>query len=306
MNLTQIRTFYLVATMGTYQRAADKLNTSQPNVSARITALENRLDVKLFDRSSHRAKLTSKGLAFLEVAKRMLDLEEEAHEVVGDKGGYRGTYRIGAADSLAMTWLPSFMMQLREIYPKASFDFKVANSPILAEALLQQELDLCFMIGPSTEPNVVNHIMCTTPVVLAASPNLKLHESRRTIDEVSEHTILTFERRTQTYQSIVRAFDKVHLTPKLSGVSSIAFGIALAREGYGIIAVPAIAIQKDLQDGSLVVVDSDLEPESPTFAACYLSGPPDHIGQSISEAAYRHLSETTPPSLVVMAQRQPK
>jgi len=302
MNFTQIRTFYLVATMGTYQKAADRLSTSQPTVSARITALENWLDALLFDRSSHRAKLTPKGLAFLEVVKKMLDLEEEARDAVGDKAGYRGTYRIGAADSLAMTWLPSFMMQLTEMYPKATFDFKIANSPILAEALVQQELDLCFMIGPRTEANVANHVLCTTPVILAASPSLMLHNARKTIKEVSEHTILTFERRTQTYQSILRAFDRANLPPKLSGVSSIAFGIALAREGYGIIAVPAIAIQKELADGSLFVIESDLEPESPTFAACYLTGPLDSIGHSIASAAFEHMTKTTPPSLVVITE----
>ncbi|MCJ8519089.1 DNA-binding transcriptional LysR family regulator [Pseudorhizobium tarimense] len=301
MNFTQIRTFYLVATMGTYQKAADKLNTSQPTVSARITAIENWLNAPLFDRSSHRAKLTPKGWAFLEVAKRMLELEEEARDAVGDKGGYRGTYRIGAADSLAMTWLASFMMQLREMYPKATFDFKIGTSPVLAQSLVQQELDLCFMIGPSTEPNVASRTLCTTPVVLAASPNLMLHEKRRTLTEVGEYTILTFERRTQTYQSILRAFDRANLAPKLSGVSSLAFAVALAREGYGIIAVPAIAIQKELEDGSLVVVSSDLEPESPTFAACYLTGPLDSIGHSIAAAAFEHLANSTPPNLVVMA-----
>ncbi|WP_163271826.1 LysR family transcriptional regulator [Chelativorans alearense] len=285
MTLTQIKTFYLVATMGTFQKAAEKLNTSQPTVSARIVALESWFGTSLFDRSTHRAQLTAQGRAFLDIARRMLDLEAAARSAVGNGGELQGVVRIGLADTLALSWVPRFMMSLQELYSDVTFEFQVGASPVLRDELVRQSLDISFMVGPVAEPNVVCERLCETPVSLTAAPRMGLHGRKLGIKEISQHQILTFQRRSQTYQSLMRAFDAAQLNVRISGVSSLSFAVALALEGYGILAVPTVSIERELEQGKLELLDSDLTPEAPQFAACWVSGPSAAASQTIAAHA---------------------
>lgn len=285
MTFTQIKTFYLVATMGTFQSAAEKLNTSQPTVSARIVALENWLGIKLFDRSTHRAQLTPEGRTLLDVAKKMLDLQSDAMRRVGGGTVLKGIYRIGAADTLAVSWLPPFMVDLQARYPEAVFEFEIGGSPDLRDQLIAQSLDVCFIVGPVADPTVVNHLLCETPVVLAAAPALQLHGRPVTMDELANHNILTFGRRTHTYHSIRRRLDKEGLNGRLCAISSLNFAVLLAQEGFGVLALPAVSIQRELDDGTLVALNVDFTPDYPQFAICYREGPLRAVAESIAQHA---------------------
>ncbi len=298
MNFSQIKTFYLVATMGTFQSAADKLNTSQPAVSARIVALENWFGVQLFDRSTHRAQLTPQGRALLEISRKLLELEAAARSQVGGQDALHGIFRIGAADTLAMSWLPSFLTQLQQHHPAASFEFQLGTSPRLHEELTKQTLDVCFMVGPVTEPYIVNLPLCETPVVIAAAPSLGLHGRRVGAAEIAQHPVLTFERRSQTYQSMVRAYNDAGLIGKMTGTSSLSFAIALTLEGYGVLAAPRVSIRREVDQGFLKVLDTDIVPESPKFALCYVNGPAAEASQRIGEEALEHLAAYAEPGYI--------
>ena len=112
MNFDQIQTFYLVAMMRTPQQAAERLNTTQPAISARIAALEKRLNVKLFDRSGHRVALTPHGRKFLAHAEQLLDTRSQALLDLGQAGEMSGVVRIGAADVMISSWLPDFLISM--------------------------------------------------------------------------------------------------------------------------------------------------------------------------------------------------
>ena len=72
MNFEQIRTFLWVAKLGGFRKAAEKLNTSQPPVSARIAALEDRLGAALFERGQGGVRLTAKGRELLSYAEKLV------------------------------------------------------------------------------------------------------------------------------------------------------------------------------------------------------------------------------------------
>lgn len=103
VELGQVQAFYYAATMRSFARAAERLETSQPTISARVAALERRLGVPLFDRSQRTARLTSRGREMLQWAERMLALAREAHVAVADRASFRGTVRLGTAETLVHT-----------------------------------------------------------------------------------------------------------------------------------------------------------------------------------------------------------
>jgi len=70
INLKQLEAFVWVADLGSFRKAADRLNTTQPNVSSRIALLEGAMKRKLMERDAGSVRLTSKGIEMLDYARK--------------------------------------------------------------------------------------------------------------------------------------------------------------------------------------------------------------------------------------------
>ena len=273
MTLDQIRSFYLVATLGTYQKAADRLNATQPAISARIAALETRLGVKLFDRSGHRVALTPHGRRFLPYAERMLELQNLAEIDVGRGGEIGGVFRIGASDTMAISWMPDFLVGLDEQFSDVLVELQVGPTPRLRDGLISHELDVGFIVAPITAPELVSLPLCECPMVMTASPNLDLHGQKLALDELEKRNILTFERNTQPHQKLRRDLRARGISARLNPISSLPTAVMLACRGLGVAALPLVAVEDEIAAGRLVMLESDLELSPIEFCVCYRDGP---------------------------------
>ncbi len=86
MNLEQLEAVNAVAEFGSFRTAADKLNRSQPALSATIKQLEEEFEILIFDRTDYRPKLTDAGSAFLKVAKVTLESANYTTRVATELG----------------------------------------------------------------------------------------------------------------------------------------------------------------------------------------------------------------------------
>ena len=89
MNLGDLKAFVAVAETGSINRAAAKLNLTQPAVTRRIQSLEAAIGVALLDRSSKPPNLTEDGRRALAHGRRVLSALEELSEQVSSKRGRR-------------------------------------------------------------------------------------------------------------------------------------------------------------------------------------------------------------------------
>lgn len=105
MNIKQIETFVRIVELGSFQAAADALFTSTSTISARIKELERYLGVELFDRSFHRAQLTSGGHDLFERARQLVEFTETLARQVRHPDAASGLVRLGAVGVIANTWL---------------------------------------------------------------------------------------------------------------------------------------------------------------------------------------------------------
>ena len=91
MELYQLRSFVTIAKVGQLTRAAEKLHISQPALSAQLKALEDELELTLFERTSNGMELTAAGKQMLEEAKKILSaaqgLYNEARALKGEVAG---------------------------------------------------------------------------------------------------------------------------------------------------------------------------------------------------------------------------
>jgi DNA-binding transcriptional LysR family regulator len=284
MTFDQIKSFYLVAVLGTFAKAAEQLNTTQPTISARIAALEDRLGVSLFDRSGHRVALTPEGRSFLRSAEKLLEIQAQVLTRYG-KGKLRGVVRLGASDTMAVTWIPPFLAELRASNPDAEFELHIGPSYRLREELLARQIDIGFVVGSVSNPEMVNHLLCDCPMVITASPTLGLHGKTLTLADLDHADIFTFERMTRPHQDLLHALREAEISPRINPINSLQTIILMVRKGLGIGVVPLAAIEEDIVSGSLVTLDTALKLSEIRFMICYPQGPNKQIAEKLAEHA---------------------
>ena len=148
MELYQLRTFAAVAEEGHLTRASERLHISQPAVSGQIKALEQELQVRLFDRSATGMELTVAGEELLTAAQRVLTaaeaMKQSARRLSGEIGG---VLRIGTVSNPAAIRLGDLLAAAVERYPRLQLELQHEVSGVALEAVREGRLDASFYFG---------------------------------------------------------------------------------------------------------------------------------------------------------------
>lgn len=141
--LSQLRTFCTVARLNSFSRAAEKLHLTQPAVSAQVVALEDFLEVKLFDRIGKKISLSEPGRVVLQAAEEVLDrlarLDQELSDLVQLKAG---RVAIGASQVVGVYLLPELLARFRGEFPGIAPDVRVESARRIIDMLLEGEIDV--------------------------------------------------------------------------------------------------------------------------------------------------------------------
>jgi DNA-binding transcriptional LysR family regulator len=136
MEIGQLEAFVAVAREGSFTRAADILNISQPSLSARIRQLEYSLNGQLIDRKSRPVSLTPAGKVFCTYAERALDILFAAQESVRSANqDLIEEIVIGCPFSVATYLIPEVVGQFSQIFPDAELSIDTGNSEYVVSRL---------------------------------------------------------------------------------------------------------------------------------------------------------------------------
>lgn len=159
MELYQLRTFVTVADIGNLTHAAERLFTSQPAISAHVKALEQELNVKLFDRTPKGMRLTEHGKVLQQKAKQVLtaanDLRIEATMLTGE---LKGEVKIGLNTDAEFLKLAKLHDLLSNQYEQLKIQLDEGISIELLHEVKRGELDGTFFFGdnPLEELNYIS------------------------------------------------------------------------------------------------------------------------------------------------------
>ncbi|WOD09104.1 LysR family transcriptional regulator [Marinomonas sp. GJ51-6] len=186
MNYKRLETFMWVATIGNFRKAAEKLHTTQPAISARISGLEEELGVKLFERigGSSPIMLTPKGKELLPYVEKILYQTEQLRKRAEVSTAYSGVLRLGVAETIVNTWLPQFLSRLHKDMPELAVDMVVDVTERLAVGIKDRSLDLALLMGQLQSPNIVNRELSTFDLSWVASPELDLPDRLLYLEEL--------------------------------------------------------------------------------------------------------------------------
>jgi DNA-binding transcriptional LysR family regulator len=153
MELYQLRSFAAIAEIGQLTRAAEKLHISQPALSAQLRALEDTLEISLFERTPTGMVLTSAGKKILKAANKVLAaasaLQAEARTI---KGKIAGKASIGTLSDPGFIRLGEFMGEIVARYPLVQLDLHQEVTGVALEMVAAGELDASYYYGDISNP----------------------------------------------------------------------------------------------------------------------------------------------------------
>ncbi len=286
-SLRQLETFVWVATLGSFRKTAEHLNTTQPAISTRIAGLEDMLGVKLFERDTGSVRLTSKGQELLPYAEKVLRMADQLRERSGGAAVMSGVLRLGVSETIVHTLLPSFLSELHERHPDIDVEITVDATINLRDELVTRTLDLAFLMGPISEYRIENITLASFPLVWAASPSLGIDLAKPLeVSELVRHPLLTYARNTRPFAEIDNFLRANSESPaRIFPSSSLAACLRMATDGIGVGTLPRVFIEEQLRDGSLVEVPAVWLPSALDFTASYPAVLPNPISETAAEIA---------------------
>jgi DNA-binding transcriptional LysR family regulator len=256
MELMQLQMLVAVAEEGTLQRAAERVYRTGPAVSIAIGKLEGELGTPLFDRSGHDFRLTDAGEVFLNYAKRMLSLRDEALAAAeGIKNIKRGHMRIGANQSIGEYLLPRLTEAFLKQYPDVKVKVVIGYSESVISALKHHELDVALVASRPRDSDLQAHLLMRDKLVAAMSPKHHLANTEVIhIQDLGAEPLIVLTVSSELRERVVETFRRFHIplnvrveTETLESVKQMA-----ARDmGMGI--VPRMCVQKEEASGELIV-----------------------------------------------------
>ncbi len=269
LNLKQLEAFIWVADMQSFRRAADRLNTTQPNISARIARLETALNTQLMTRDAGSVHLTDKGRDLLVHARRVMDAADAMVVAADQKQLVSGTLRLGVTEMIVHTWLRDYLRALKEGYPNLSVELTVDLSANLERGLEERALDLALQNGPFQRLSSGEAPLGSYEMIWVAAPDIALKGVAR-MDDLAGHPILTHARNTRLFDQVAAHFAQrrdlnVHLVPS----SNLAACLHMTLNGMGIATLPAAMVATELAGGALRQIDYGWSPAPLDFYARY-------------------------------------
>ncbi|MBK0399147.1 LysR family transcriptional regulator [Limibaculum sp. M0105] len=237
MNLRQLRTLVAIAEQGSFTAAGEAVGLSHSAVSLQVKALEDELGVTLADRTLRPPRLTDRGLALVEQARRVGHIIEEIR-ALGVEGTFAGALMLGVVPTALVYLLPPALARLQAAHPQLSIRVRSGLSGDLAQAVRAGELDTALVTEPVIMPEgLTARRVSADPLELIASNEF---EGSELAELIRHHPFIWFSRKTWAGQQIERVLAARNLRPREAmEVDALDAVEALVRAGLGISVVPA-------------------------------------------------------------------
>ena len=149
MNTKQFRYVLALAREGSFSKAADYLNISQPSLSQYIKKIEKEVGAVLFDRNNGDVRITDAGKVYYETACRILDLEHRMETSLSEIAGNRaGSLIVGSAPYRAASMMPAVARRFQSLHPGMHLVVREGTTAELVEGMEHGEYDLALTLLP--------------------------------------------------------------------------------------------------------------------------------------------------------------
>jgi DNA-binding transcriptional LysR family regulator len=264
IDLRQLRYFVTLAETLHFGRAAERLHVSQPPLSRQIAALEADLGVRLLERNSRTAALTHAGARFLEDARAVLGMFDQAcrNARMADRGEM-GELSIGFMMHAAYTVVPALTRRFMAGYPGVHLSLREVVPSTLPDDLLAGRFDAGILFSPGPVRGLESRVIHREHLCLAvpAGHRLASAEVVAASDLEGEAMIVTPTEVAPTLRAVIAEFCRSGgFAPVIRLEASLQQTIvSLVAEGLGVALVPSS--MRRLSVGGVVLREVEKAPE---------------------------------------------
>ena len=266
----EMAVFVRAVELGAFSAAAREFSMTPSAVSKLVQRLEERLGVRLVNRSTRQLQLTPEGCAFYERAARILaDIDEaERQATAGDTPS--GRVRLNASASFATHVLMPLLPELLDSFPELAVDIIQTDTVV---DLMTERVDIAIRAGPLKASTLIARKLGSTSMTIVGAPSyLERHGKPESLDDLRTHNRLSL--------NYARAVDgwpvldnglPIQLLPSEKVRVSDGEGLRrLALAGVGLARMATFTVRDDIDAGRLVPVVEHLNPgDRETFHAVF-------------------------------------
>jgi DNA-binding transcriptional LysR family regulator len=268
-----MQTFVAVAEEEGFAPAARRLGVSPPVVTRSISALEERLGLRLLERTTRKVRVSEAGARYLSDCKRLLaEVEDVEAAISGEHAKPRGVLGLTAPVMFGRLFVAPLLVDFLAKYPQVSARALLVDQLV---DLMDEGLDVAVRIAKLADSSLTSVKVGAVRRVTCASPGyLKKHGTPKTPRELSEHRSFVFSsERSAPSWAFEHKGKQLSLRPRATLlVNSSEVGIDAAVAGAGITRVLSYMVAAHVQAGRLRVILEDFEAEPIPIHVVYREG----------------------------------
>jgi len=256
MDLNDIIVFTKVVETKSFTGAADALGLPKSTVSRKLAQLEERLGVRLVQRTTRKLALTEIGEAYYERCSRIVSDIHAAEQLVTDmQSTPRGCLRITASIDFTTRFLGNIVADFLAQHPDINVELEGTDRVV---DMIEEGFDLAVRFGPMPESTLIARRMCGLHLILCASPAyLAKRGTPTSVDELDEHdhVLFTPTSRTQSW-TLVGPNEQTFEFGRPARLASNNYGavVDVALAGGGVACISEFMVTEEITNGSLVRV----------------------------------------------------
>lgn len=243
---------------GGFTAAAKTLGLTPSALSKAVTRLEQRLGVRLLERSTRRIAPTPEGAAYAEAARRILnDINETEASVMAERGRPQGRLRVNVSTAFITHHLAAALPDFHAAYPDIHLDLTVSDRIV---DLIAEGMDIAIRMGAIGDERLGVRRVAEFRRVICASPGyLERHGVPQTPADLMQHSCINMASARHLSLWPFRSGDRVEVIETRGPLTadSAEGTLALGLAGLGLIRLADLVVAHAVRDGRLVPVLTD-------------------------------------------------
>lgn len=264
MNIYQV--FITVVKQGGFSAAAKKLHRSPSSISKKMSLLEERLNVQLFDRTTRNLAITEAGKLYYERCLDIAQLIDDAeNEVSGLSERPTGTITLTWPNAISSSEILTALGLFNDAYPEIHVDVVVDNAQV---NLIDHKIDFAFRLDPTIDSSMIAiELFRISPVICASPSYLERHGPLDSIEDLSSKPLLLLNNASaiQKFWKNLSGMKNLELEEH-NRVNDLNALHQMAVNGLGATLMFRHMVEKDIKDGRLVeLFETDAFPSQPVY-----------------------------------------
>jgi LysR family transcriptional regulator, transcriptional activator for dmlA len=271
--------FSTLVSCGSLAAAARELGITTAAVSKHLALMEERLGLRLVNRTSRRMSLTPEGEAYLGGARRILgEIDDLEDFLSGSKQTPKGLLRVNATLGFGRSYVAPLVQHFVQQYSDVDVQLQLSVAP---PPLSEASYDVCIRFGPSPDTRVVEKLLARNRRILCAAPSyLRKHGEPKRPGDLTKHNCIgirqgdeygvwRFEKKRSKGHSVTTNDEgnvriRGNLTTNDGGVA-----VSWALAGNGILLRAEWDVKEYIENGSLIQVLSEFDAPDADIYAVY-------------------------------------